>query len=98
MTKRIELFDVQSSQIHSIGHDAESSTLAIRFFRGYGREQMPGALYHYQNFKAEEFEAFRSAESLGKHFGQHIKPFADKYPYEKIVEDEPSDDQQPAAA
>lgn len=98
MTKRIELFDVQSSQIHSIGHDADSNTLAIRFTKGYGRDQRPGSLYHYSNFPAPEFEAFRSAESLGKHFGQHIKPFADKYPYQKIAEDKPSDSAEPKAA
>lgn len=80
----IELHDVQSSQIHSIGHDAFTNTLAIRFYRGYGRDQRPGSLYHYQNFSASEFDAFRAAESLGRHFGKHIKPFADKYPYQKI--------------
>lgn len=91
----IALQDVQSSQIHSIGHDPETSTLAIRFYRGYGREQRPGALYHYQNVTADEFEAFCSAESLGRHFGTHIKPFADKYPYTKVAE---SDEAIPAAA
>ena len=30
----ITLFDVQSSQIHSIGHDVDSNTLAVRFTRG----------------------------------------------------------------
>lgn len=80
----IALQDVQSSQIHSIGHDPETKTLAIRFYRGYGRDQKPGSLYHYQNVTAEEFEAFRNAESLGRHFGQHIKPHADRYPYTRI--------------
>lgn len=82
----IALQDVQSSQIHSIGFDAESNTLAIRFYRGYGRDQVPGSLYHYANVTAEDFAAFRDAESLGKHFGKHIKPFPDKYPYQKIDE------------
>ncbi len=84
----IELHDVESSQIHSIGHDAETNTLAIRFFRGYGRDQVPGSLYHYANFTAEDFEAFENAESLGRHFGKNIKPFPDKYPYTKVAEDE----------
>lgn len=81
----IPMVEVESSQIHSIGHDPETNTLAIRFFRGYGRDQKPGSIYHYQNFGAAEFEAFRNAESKGKHFGQHIKPFADKYPYTKLA-------------
>ncbi len=95
-TKPIPLQDVVSSQIHSIGHDPETNTLAIRFFRGWGRDQAPGPLYHYANVDAEAYAAFRDAESLGKHFGQHIKPFADKYPYTK-VDDKPGD-QQPIAA
>jgi len=85
---RIEMQDVKSSQLHSIGHDPETNTLAIRFYRGYGRDQVPGSLYHYQNFTAEDFKAFKEADSLGKHFGANIKPFDDKYPYTKIVEDD----------
>lgn len=81
----IPLQEVQSSQIHSIGHDAETNTLAIRFWSGYGREQRPGSLYHYANFTAADFIAFRDAESLGKHFGKHIKPHADRFPYTKIA-------------
>lgn len=96
MNKRIELTDVVSSQIHSIGHDAETNTLAIRFFRGYGRDQVPGSLYHYDNFTAQDFEAFKNAESLGRHFGQNIKPFAEKYPYTKVAESDAGDE--PVAA
>lgn len=80
---------VESSQIAAIGHDAETNTLAVRFKNWKG---VPTSLYHYQNFTAEDFEAFKSAESLGKHFGGQIKPFADKYPYTKI------EDAAPAAA
>ena len=85
---RIALQDVESSQIHSIGHDAETNTLAIRFYRGYGRDQHPGALYHYDNFTAQDFEAFKNAESIGRHFGKNIKPFAEKYPFTKVAENE----------
>ncbi|HEL5025687.1 TPA: KTSC domain-containing protein [Stenotrophomonas maltophilia] len=82
---RIDMQDVESSQIHSIGHDAETSTLAIRFTSRRG-ESTPGSLYHYANFDAAEFAAFRESESLGKHFGQYIKPFPAKYPYHKVEE------------
>ncbi|WP_288431791.1 KTSC domain-containing protein [uncultured Stenotrophomonas sp.] len=85
-TGRIQLFDVDSSQIHSIGHDAATNTLAIRFYRGYGVNKVPAAVYHYANFSAEEFQAFKDAESIGKHFGAYIKPFPEQYPYHKVAE------------
>ncbi|WP_423179745.1 KTSC domain-containing protein [Stenotrophomonas sp. CASM110] len=85
-TGRIQLFDVDSSQIHSIGHDAATNTLAMRFYRGYGDNKVPAAVYHYANFSAEEFQAFKDADSLGKHFGAYIKPFPEKYPYHKVAE------------
>ncbi|MCO7469478.1 KTSC domain-containing protein [Stenotrophomonas maltophilia] len=85
-TGRIQLFDVDSSQIHSIGHDAATNTLAIRFYRGYGDNKVPAAVYHYANFSAEEFQAFKDADSIGKHFGAYIKSFPEKYPYHKVAE------------
>jgi hypothetical protein len=92
-TPVIELQDVQSSQIHSIGHDPVENVLAIRFYRGWGRDQVPGPLYHYQNISAEEFAALRDAESIGRHFGQQIKPFSDKHPYTRIDEGGPDEAQ-----
>ena len=79
---RIALTPVESSQIHSIGHDAASNTLAIRF-KNYKGE--PAALYHYDNFTAEDFAAFKGAESIGSHFGKHIKTAPDKHPYRRIA-------------
>lgn len=82
MTKTIDMQTVDSSQIHSIGHDPETNTLAIRF---RDRTDLgPTSLYHYQNFSAEDFEAFKNAESIGRHFGAFIKPFDQKYPYTQI--------------
>jgi hypothetical protein len=80
-TLTITMQPVESSQIHSIGHDAACNTLAIRF-KNYKGE--PAALYHYDNFTAADFAAFRDAESIGKHFGQHIKPATDKHPYRRV--------------
>ena len=77
----ISMDEVSSSQIHSIGHDAATNTLAIRF-KNYKGEVT--SLYHYSNFTAEDFEAFRTAESIGRHFGAYIKPFDQKYPYKQI--------------
>ncbi|EPS1221666.1 KTSC domain-containing protein [Burkholderia cenocepacia] len=76
----ITMREVESSQIHAIGHDAETKTLAIQFKSKAG----PGSTYHYRDFPADEFEKFAGAESIGRHFGQHIKPFPERHPYEKI--------------
>lgn len=77
---QITMHPVDSSQIQSIGHDAASNTLAIRFRNKAGA----GGLYHYANFPAAEFEAFKGAESIGSHFGKFIKPETTKYPFTKI--------------
>ena len=84
----IPMINVESNQIHSIGHDARTNTLAIRFYRGWGADKAPGATYHYADFPADAFAAFRDAESLGKHFGQHIKPHSTKYPFTRIEDQE----------
>lgn len=81
----IALQAVESSQIHSIGHDPGTNTLAIRFYRGFGRDQVPGSIYHYANVSSDEFQKFKTADSIGRHFGKEIKPFADKYPYTKVA-------------
>jgi len=81
----ITMDSVQSSQIEKIGHDPETNTLSIQFKAKVGR----GSIYHYQNFTQDEFAAFKNAESIGSHFKQHIKPFTDKYPYEKIEDPQP---------
>jgi len=73
---------VESSQLHSIGHDAATNTLAIRFKNR--KTGAPTSLYHYSNFTVDDFAAFQAAESKGSHFGEHIKPFTEKYPFAKI--------------
>jgi len=78
----ITMESVVSSQIASIGHTPESNTLAIQF--PDRKDGSPGSLYHYQNFTADQFAEFKSAESIGSHFGKHIKPFADRFPFAKI--------------
>lgn len=80
MTTQIALDSVESSQIAGIGYDAKTQTLAIQFKSG------KQAVYHYANVTAEDFAAFKSAESIGSHFYKHIKPHKDKYPYVRIEE------------
>lgn len=65
----IIMHGVQSSQIKEIGFDQATNTLAVRFNAKNG----PGSLYHYSGVDAETFEKFKSAESIGAHFGKHIK-------------------------
>lgn len=78
----IAMTPVESSQIHSLGHDPATNTLAIRFKGKNG----PGSLYHYPNFTADQFAAFQKAPSKGRHFGQYIKGHKD-HPHSKINEE-----------
>lgn len=87
----IAMDEIVSSQLHSIGHHPESSTLAIRF---KAKDGSPAALYHYANVTAEEFAAFKGAESIGSHFYKNIKPFATKYPF-VCVEKKPAVTEEP---
>jgi KTSC domain len=82
VTAGIGMVKVESSQIHSIGHDPELNKLAIRF---KAKDGSPTSLYHYTNFTAEDFEKFGTAESIGSYFYKNIKPETTKYPYQKIL-------------
>jgi len=77
----MEMKEVKSSQIHSVGHDPATNTLAIRFKGKDG----PGGLYHYPNCTAEKFKEFCECESKGKFFGANIKGHKD-HPHTKIDE------------
>lgn len=69
---------VESSQIHSLGYDAASETLAIRFKNKIGA---PTSLYHYATVTQANYDALKGAESIGSHFYKHIKPFSERFPY-----------------
>lgn len=73
---QITLQPVQSSQIAAIGHCPATETLAVQFFR----KGAPADVYHYANFTATEYAAFAGAQSIGAHFGKHIKPHNTKHP------------------
>jgi hypothetical protein len=77
----IAMDSVESSQIAAIGHDAETQTLAIEF-KSYSKPK--GSVYHYANFTADDFANFKGAESIGSHFGKHIKSAVDKHPFVKV--------------
>lgn len=65
----MNLQPVTSSQIHAVGYDPASQTLAIQFKSKNG----PGSVYHYADVPPEQHAALVGAESIGKHFGQNIK-------------------------
>lgn len=77
----MEMKEVKSTQIHSLGFDPATGTLAIRFHGKNG----PGGLYHYSNFTPEQFKAFSECESKGKYFGANVRGNKD-YPYKRIDE------------
>jgi hypothetical protein len=61
----ISLQPVVSKQIASIGYDSDTKTLAVTFNRGT-------AIYHYENVEPDLAHRFRTAESIGSFFGEHI--------------------------
>jgi len=79
----ITMQPVESSQLKEVGYEPETQTLAIRFNSKSGQ----GSLYHYANVPQEVYDDFMAAESAGSYFHRNIKPNAEKYPYQKIVEE-----------
>lgn len=77
----VKLLEVQSSQIHAIGHDPETNTLAIRFKNWKGEVT---SLYHYANVTAKQFDDFLAAPSKGRHFALEFKKNTDDHPFTKI--------------
>lgn len=80
-TAPISLTTVSSSQIEAIGHDATTSTLAIKFA---SKGDKPGPVYHYGNFGADQFKKFQEAESKGAFFGANVKNNVARHPYVRI--------------
>lgn len=56
---------VRSSSIASLAHDPETNTLEVRF--------ASGATYRYADVDTATYERLRDAESVGKHFQEHIR-------------------------
>ena len=64
---------VTSSNIASIGYDAESEVLEIEF--------RSGAVYRYDGVPTEEYDGLKDAGSHGTYFHQHING---RYTYQKL--------------
>lgn len=64
--------EVKSSQVKSVGYDAEQQILEIEFkSRNEGEE---GPIYQYSGFGADDWVLFRQQESIGSYLNRHIKP------------------------
>lgn len=70
---------VKSSQIISIGYDAESRVMDIEFKK---------SVYRYQRVPRELFEMFMAAESKGRFLHQHVKG---SFAYEKLYDKDAAD-------
>lgn len=79
---------VNSSQIHSVGYDAPTNTLRVKFHakgcvaKNITCECGGGPVYSYPGVSAEKHSEFVTAESIGKYFGQHFR----KLPFTKESE------------
>ena len=61
----ITMTGVKSSQLHSIGYDEKTNTLAVKFHNG--------GTYHYADCHQHHFDGLCSAESPGGYLHKHIK-------------------------
>ena len=64
---------VSSSNLESVGYDANDEILEIKFHSG--------GVYQYLNVPLEKYESLMSASSKGSYFSRAIK---DRYRYRKI--------------
>jgi hypothetical protein len=64
---------VSSSNLKSVGYDAESQVLEIEFQNGH--------IYQYYGVPPSVYEGLMNASSHGKYFNAHIR---DAYPYRKV--------------
>ena len=59
------MIPVESSAIRKIGYDPATQRLFVEF--------PSGSVWAYNEVSVDDFNALRSAESVGKHFGQHVR-------------------------
>ncbi len=71
--ENVEMIDVSSSNVQSIGYDDNEQILYVRF--------LSGSLYIYKGVNLYEFEGLRNAPSVGSYLHRNIK---NMYPYERI--------------
>ena len=69
----MERISVNSSNVSSVGYDANSQTLEIEFNNG--------GVYQYSGVPESVYEGMMGADSKGKYFHANIK---NTYPYSKL--------------
>jgi hypothetical protein len=82
---------VDSSQIHSVGHDAENNVLQIAF-RPNKTKPNTLSVYNYANFTAADWKAMQSFEvdgkvSYGSFLHRVIKKNAEKWPFTRMPDE-----------
>lgn len=88
----ITMILVESSQIHAYGFDPETQVLALQFKRkGPDGTRIGGSIYTYANVTPAMFDELVCAPSAGTWFGATLKPFADRYPYTKLTDEQIAD-------
>lgn len=70
---KMEMIKVQSSNVDKIGYDELNCDVYVRF--------LSGKLYVYRNVPIHEFEALRSASSVGSYLHRNYK---NVYAYELV--------------
>lgn len=79
----MELQQVTSTLLDSVGFNAEESLLFVRF---KGKDDV----YSFANIPPEMYEEMVTSKSVGQFFSQNIKPFKDRFPYEKMGSEIPA--------
>lgn len=64
---------VKSSNIRSVGYDPAAKRMEIEFTNG--------GIYHYDGVTQEAHDDLVNAESVGRHFGAHVRG---KYPHKQV--------------
>lgn len=72
----IPLTPVSSTNLEAIGYDKATGTLRIRF--------TSGATYDYRNVTPDIHNSLMNSPSKGRYFGEYIKPFTERYPYQRV--------------
>lgn len=65
--------ELDSSNLHSAGHDPETRNLDIQFWDGRGDDRKPGSVYQYFDVPEEIHKALMDSDSPGKFFHRNIK-------------------------
>lgn len=73
--KTPDLTPINSSQIHSVGHDADTRTLTVKFHSG--------GVYQYANVTTKQHAALMGAESVGRALAP-IKSNPKAHPFTKL--------------